>query len=73
MLMFRPHNRFEELERLWLVGGGTHPGAFLPAIFESARITANAISEKYGLAAPALAEGETVEVPLRGSPAPAHA
>ncbi|MDX1561875.1 MAG: phytoene desaturase family protein, partial [Gammaproteobacteria bacterium] len=30
MLSFRPHNRFEDLERVYLVGGGTHPGSGLP-------------------------------------------
>ncbi|WP_078553114.1 phytoene desaturase family protein [Bacillus alkalicellulosilyticus] len=39
MMYFRPHNKFEELENLWLVGGGTHPGSGLPTIFESAKIT----------------------------------
>ncbi|AST07996.1 phytoene desaturase family protein [Anoxybacillus flavithermus] len=43
MMVFRPHNRFEELRHCWLVGGGTHPGSGLPTIFESARITANGI------------------------------
>ncbi|TFD99262.1 phytoene desaturase family protein [Jeotgalibacillus salarius] len=39
MMALRPHNKFEELERTWLVGGGTHPGSGLPTILESARIT----------------------------------
>ncbi|MDH7503262.1 MAG: phytoene desaturase, partial [Verrucomicrobiota bacterium] len=39
MLHFRPQNRFEDLERVYLVGGGTHPGSGLPVIFESARIS----------------------------------
>lgn len=39
MLHWRPHNRFEEFQRLYLVGGGTHPGSGLPVIFESARIS----------------------------------
>ena len=39
MLLFRPRNRFSELERLYLVGGGTHPGSGLPVIYEGARIT----------------------------------
>ncbi|RNF39582.1 phytoene desaturase family protein [Planococcus salinus] len=43
MMVFRPHNRFEELNNCWLVGGGTHPGSGLPTILESARITANGI------------------------------
>jgi len=39
MLNLRPHNRFEEFDGLYLVGGGTHPGSGLPVIFESARIS----------------------------------
>ena len=39
MLHLRPHNRFEDLESVYLVGGGTHPGSGLPVIFESARIS----------------------------------
>lgn len=35
---FRPHNRSEELERLYLVGAGTHPGAGLPGVLSSARV-----------------------------------
>lgn len=35
---FRPHNRSEEIERLFLVGAGTHPGAGLPGVLSSARI-----------------------------------
>ncbi len=39
MLHRRPHNRFEDLESVYLVGGGTHPGSGLPVIYESSRIT----------------------------------
>ena len=39
MLHLRPHNRFEDIGQMYLVGGGTHPGSGLPVIFESARIT----------------------------------
>ena len=35
---FRPHNRSEEIERLYLVGAGTHPGAGLPGVLCSARV-----------------------------------
>jgi len=35
---FRPHNRSEEVDRLYLVGAGTHPGAGLPGVLSSARI-----------------------------------
>ncbi len=45
MLHMRPHNRFEDLESVYLVGGGTHPGSGLPVIFESARITSRLLLE----------------------------
>lgn len=48
MLYFRPHNRFEDVRRCWLVGGGTHPGTGLPTILQSARIVAGMLQEKYG-------------------------
>lgn len=48
MMVFRPHNKFEELDNCWLVGGGTHPGSGLPTILESARITTNGILEQHG-------------------------
>jgi phytoene desaturase len=35
---FRPHNRSEDVEHLYLVGAGTHPGAGLPGVLSSARI-----------------------------------
>lgn len=35
---FRPHNRSEELDGLYLVGAGTHPGAGLPGVLSSARV-----------------------------------
>ena len=35
---FRPHNRSEELDNLFLVGAGTHPGAGLPGVLSSARV-----------------------------------
>ncbi len=47
MLYFRPHNRFEELDRCFLVGGGTHPGSGLPTIYESGRISANLITNLF--------------------------
>ncbi|HOC71471.1 MAG TPA: phytoene desaturase family protein [Candidatus Hydrogenedentes bacterium] len=44
MICFRPHNKFEELDHCYLVGGGTHPGSGLPTIYESGRISANLIT-----------------------------
>jgi phytoene desaturase len=35
---FRPHNESEEVEHLYLVGAGTHPGAGVPGVLSSARI-----------------------------------
>jgi phytoene desaturase len=35
---FRPHNRSEELDGLYLVGAGTHPGAGLPGVISSAKV-----------------------------------
>jgi phytoene desaturase len=45
MLNLRPHNRFDELPGVYLVGGGTHPGSGLPVIFESARITSKLLMQ----------------------------
>ena len=49
MLHLRPRNRFEDLESVYLVGGGTHPGSGLPVIFESARITSRLLVEDLGI------------------------
>ncbi len=35
---YRPHNRSEEVEGLYLVGAGTHPGAGVPGVLSSARV-----------------------------------
>ena len=62
MLHLRPHNRFEDLDGVYLVGGGTHPGSGLPVIYESARITTKLIQEDLGLSVP-----NVVEVHGRGA------
>lgn len=49
MLYFRPHNKFGELDRLYLVGGGTHPGSGLPTIYQSALISTALIMQECGL------------------------
>lgn len=48
MLHLRPRNRFEEFDRVYLVGGGTHPGSGLPVIFESARISSALLLDDLG-------------------------
>lgn len=35
---FRPHNASEDIENLFLVGAGTHPGAGVPGVLSSARV-----------------------------------
>jgi phytoene desaturase len=57
MLHLRPRNRFEDLESVYLVGGGTHPGSGLPVIFESARITSRLIGQEFGI--PVATDGES--------------
>lgn len=42
---FRPHNKSEELDNLYLCGAGTHPGAGLPGVLCSARIVADLVGE----------------------------
>jgi phytoene desaturase len=51
MLHLRPRNRFEDLEGVYLVGGGTHPGSGLPVIFQSALITARLMLADLGAGA----------------------
>lgn len=51
MLWRRPHNRFEEANNLYIVGGGTHPGSGLPTIFESARISSKLLLADLGIRA----------------------
>lgn len=49
MLHRRPQNRFEELDGVYLVGGGTHPGSGLPVIYESSRITSRLLLQDFGM------------------------
>lgn len=49
MLYRRPHNRFEELDSVYLVGGGTHPGSGLPVIYQSALISTNLLKKDLGV------------------------
>lgn len=49
MLHLRPRNRFEDLDSVYLVGGGTHPGSGLPVIFESAKISSRLLAQDLGI------------------------
>ena len=40
----RPHNKSEDIENLYFVGAGTHPGAGLPGVMSSGKIVGNMIS-----------------------------
>jgi phytoene desaturase len=46
---FRPHNRSEDVQGLYLVGAGTHPGAGVPGVLMSAETTYGCIAEDLGL------------------------
>lgn len=46
---FRPHNRDPEIAGLYLVGAGTHPGAGLPGVLNSAKATASVIAQDFGV------------------------
>ena len=52
MLHRRPHHRLEDVDGVWLVGGGTHPGSGLPVIFLSSEITADLLCKEVGVAPP---------------------
>jgi phytoene desaturase len=42
---FRPHNRDPKIPGLYLVGAGTHPGAGVPGVVNSAKATFRVIAE----------------------------
>ncbi|WP_312046218.1 phytoene desaturase family protein, partial [Erwinia sp.] len=42
---FRPHNRDSKIDNLYLVGAGTHPGAGIPGVIASAKVTASLMLE----------------------------
>jgi phytoene desaturase len=44
---FRPHNRDPHIPGLYLVGAGTHPGAGVPGVVNSAKATASLILEDF--------------------------
>ncbi|VTS05013.1 phytoene desaturase family protein [Tuwongella immobilis] len=68
MLHMRPQNRFEDLDKVYLVGGGTHPGSGLPVIYESARITSRLLLQDFGLDTDWLEETEVVASSMPVSP-----
>lgn len=62
---FRPHNRSEDIENLYLVGASAQPGAGTPSVMMSAKMTARAIFTDHGVPgvvgpAPVKSEGEEI-------------
>ena len=47
---FRPHNRSEDISKLYMVGAGAQPGAGTPSVMMSAKMTARLIAEDFDLA-----------------------
>ncbi|HKO50411.1 MAG TPA: phytoene desaturase [Polyangiaceae bacterium] len=45
---FRPHNQDPKIPGLFIVGAGTHPGAGLPGVINSAKATVSLIAERLG-------------------------
>ena len=46
---FRPHNRDDRIPGLYIVGAGTHPGAGVPGVVNTAKATVRVIAEDLGL------------------------
>jgi phytoene desaturase len=46
---FRPHNRSEGIEGLYLVGAGTHPGPGVPGVLSSARVLDSVVPDARSL------------------------
>jgi len=47
---FRPHNKSEDIDRLYLVGAGTHPGAGVPGVLSSAKVLDRVVPNAAALA-----------------------
>ncbi len=43
---FRPHNASEDIDQLYFVGAGTHPGAGIPGVLSSAKIAEKLVCER---------------------------
>ena len=54
---FRPHNKSEDIGRLFLVGAGTHPGAGMPGVISSAKVLDEVVPDPHELAVRATTGG----------------
>jgi phytoene desaturase len=50
---FRPHNRDPRIPGLYIVGAGTHPGAGLPGVINSAKATVSCVASDFAGRVPA--------------------
>ncbi len=57
---FRPHNRSEDIERLYCVGAGFQPGGGTPSVMMSAKITARAVAEDFEIPEHVLAANQVL-------------
>jgi len=48
---FRPHNRDPRIPGLYIAGSGTHPGAGVPGVVNSAKATAGLVLADLGVGA----------------------
>ena len=46
---FRPHNKCDRIPGLYIVGAGTHPGAGVPGVVNTAKATARLVAQDFGL------------------------
>ena len=46
---FRPNNASEDVDRLYLVGAGTHPGAGVPGVLSSARVLDSVVPDAHAI------------------------
>jgi phytoene desaturase len=60
---FRPHNRDAHIPGLYIVGAGTHPGAGVPGVVQSAKATAGVILEDLSKGRLALGQGARAWTP----------
>jgi phytoene desaturase len=65
---FRPHNRSEDIDNLYLVGAGTQPGAGTPSVMMSAKMTARLIAEDFAVPAKIVGGQPTTEPTTQPAP-----
>ena len=61
---FRPHNKSEDDEGLYLVGAGTHPGAGVPGVLSSARVLDRIVASPRVVREPAVVMPKTSDASL---------